>query len=137
MAEGSAVQSTFGRAWRGRLGLLNPVQKDKDGHREAQQRSRALCSGWVGTLRSLSLEAGAQRAPVTLLLPSSCMFASRFKAQPKHGSPGTRHLSPSPLLSLSCPSKVFSSPPSIPFSLAVFCTSWERKDGQGQSRDPA
>lgn len=93
MAKGSAVQSTFGRAWRGHLGLLNPVQKDKDGHREAQQRSRALWFGLGGHPWVLSLEASAQRGPVSLLLPSSCTFASRFEAQPKRRSPSTRHLS--------------------------------------------
>lgn len=49
-AKGAAVQSIFGQARRGSLGLLNPLQKDKGGHGEAQQRSRALCSCGASTL---------------------------------------------------------------------------------------
>lgn len=137
MAKGSAVQSIFGQARRGRLGLLNRVQKDKDGQREAQQTSRALCLGWVGTLGSLSLGAGAQRGPTSLLLPSFCTFAGSFEAQPRCRSPGTHRLSLSLLLNPSHPGKALCTFPPIPFSLSAFCTSWERKEGQGRSRDSA
>lgn len=138
MAKGAAVQSIFGQARRGWLGLLNPLQKDKDGHREAQQRSQSPLLGLGEHPQVLSLGAGAQRGPTSPLLPSSflpaCLLVA-LRLSPR--SPSARHLSLSLLLNLSRPCEAFSSPPPIPFSLSAFHTSWERKESQGWSRDPA